>query len=215
MLDHATESTNGGPELTLQQRRLLDGQCTRCGTGGPHETNECSGCAKSAVDRNRARRAKLRENGKCVRCGRRSKNYRCRRCEKTKRAQRRGQTRARLGHTAKPPLPTKIEVRTEADGYERTRVRYTGRATRGAPSNEQLALEQVRNVRFARRELDKLERVLSAAAAATHELPVIQREGAWQNALGLAGLAGRLLESVEDHIQAQIKRLPGGKRTSP
>ncbi len=212
MDDHTTAYAN--ERLPLAQRRLLAGACTRCGAAGPHETNECGDCAKSAVQRNRARRAKLRDEGKCVRCRRRSKTYRCRRCEKKKQRQRPGQLGARLGHAKTDSIAnTKLEVRTESDGYQRTRVRYTGRSQRGAPSRAQLAFEQVRNIKFAKRELDKIEAAITAATAVPRELPMVQRQGAWQEVLGLSGFAFRLLEEIEDFAKAQIKRLPSGKRT--
>ncbi len=199
-----------GEVLPLDQRRLLAGECTRCGVTGPHDTNLCRGCSTSAVERNRVRRVKLRENGKCVRCGRRSKTYRCRRCDEKKQRKDSGQPGARSGHyqSTKPPLPTKLEVRTEADGYERTRVRYIGRATRGAPSREQLEAEQKRNVRFVKRELDKFtERFAVACSHQTQALPPIQRDAVLHETLAPLGLAFRLLEEVEDFVKARMKRI--------
>lgn len=210
-----------GEALPLDQRRLLAGECTRCGDPVPPErgANLCEPCTSDGTRYKKELRARRRANGRCAFCSKRSKKYRCRRCWKKYRDQRRS-VRGTKRSVQQPgaPLPTKIEKRVEADGYERTRVRYTGRATRGAPSREQLEAEQERNIRFARRELDKfVEKFAIACSSQVQGLPPIQRDAVLHEALAPLGLAFRLLEEVEDFVKARMQSVTreDNKRNRP
>lgn len=199
---------SGEIDLTLEQQRLLDGQCTRCGAEARGDANLCVGCTDDARRRQREMRQRRRAQGQCAYCGKRSKTRRCPRCLRRERHEQPRVTAPQGGdNQANHVLRTKVEHRLEADGYERTRVRYIGRGTRGAPSKEQLDQEQLRNVRFARKELGALEARLQQALQTPKEMPVIQRVGVWTEVLGSLGFTARLLEEVEDHVKARIKRL--------
>jgi len=187
-----------GEELPLKTRRLLAHQCERCGEpNGDRDSNLCGKCQAKANARQNRWRAKRRDAKRCVDCGVRSKKRRCRKCVRKKRgvtARRRGvdQNPAR-----KPQLVAKLEVDARyPDG--RVRMREVGRGTRGAPNRQQLEADDVRNLKFAMRELEKAIPAVEAANAIDDNLPRIQREAARRDALAPADLASRLIEETLD-----------------
>lgn len=185
--------------LPLDQRRLLAGECTRCGDPVPPErgANLCAECTTDGSTRQAAMRARRRANGLCAFCPTRSKKYRCQRCWKKYTAQRRSVTKPRRSVDQRPQLVAKIEVDARyPEG--RVRMREAGRGMRGAPNRQQLEQDDVRNLRFAMRELEKAIPAVEAANGLDEGMPRIQREAARKQALAAADLAQRLIDETLD-----------------
>lgn len=190
-----------GEELPLKARRLLDGECTRCGAEGPHEANLCVKCTTKGTGYKRDLRARRRANGRCAFCPRRSKTYRCKGCTRKHRDQRRSVRSRRRSVQHEPTQQPKLVAKVEVDSRYpegRTRMREVGRGTRGAPNRQQIEADDVRNLRFAARELEKAIPAVEAANALPADMPRIQREAARRDALASADLASRLIEETLD-----------------
>lgn len=88
-------------------------------------------------------------------------------------------------------------------------MREVGRGTRGAPNRQQLEADDVRNLRFAARELEKAIPAVEAANNLPADMPRIQRDAARRQALAAADLAGRLIEETLDRnkygAEAQLR----------
>lgn len=198
-----------GEDLPLRTRRLLAQQCERCGADNQgRDANLCARCQAGAAARNRATRARRRAKRRCAYCGRKSQSRRCPRCLRRERRKQRGDTKRRSGDYQPPKLVARVEVDARyPDG--RVRMREVGRGTRGAPNRQQLEADDVRNLRFAARELEKAIPAVEAANNLPADMPRIQRDAARRQALAAADLAGRLIEETLDRnkygAEAQLR----------
>lgn len=191
-----------GDELPLRMRRKLALECTECGTASP-DAEVCASCRRKASKRQARWRDKRRRRKQCVDCGRRSKTRRCTRCKRKGVTERDAgvdganhATDEQLGGTA-----SKVVAKTETDG--KTRNRYIGRGTRGAPTLEQIEFDDVRGLRFAVREIEKAIAKLEEAGRVAAQLPRIQRGAARREALAPAQLAVRFIDEVLDRNKCE------------
>lgn len=187
-------------KLPLDQRRLLKGECTRCGDPARDDANLCHECTKDGSGRQKAMRDRRRANGLCAFCTRRSRKFRCRVCWRKYLAQRRSVTKRRPSvdqESSTPQLVARVEVDARyPDG--RVRMREVGRGSRGAPNRQQLESDDLRLAKMAHREQAKAIAAVEAANQLPQEMPRIQRDAARREALAALDLANRLNDEVLD-----------------
>lgn len=186
--------------LPLGVRRKIEGLCPRCGKPARDDADLCTDCTRQASAYTRDMRQRRRERGQCVDCGRRSPKRRCPRCFRRKGVSKPARGVEQANHVTDAQVGGKV-LKVEVDSRYpdgRVRERFVGRGTRGAPSREQLEAEDLRSLRFARREIDKAIELLEQANATPIEMTRIQREAKRREALAPAGLAVRLVDEVLD-----------------
>ena len=136
--DSSSRGVPGGvkqtPAAARYEKRLADGQCTRCAEAkiapAVDGSQYCAPCGKR--ERKHQRRSKAaarranRDRGLCADCTRRSVTYRCLAC-----AIRAGKA-PRSGVSDGVKQGGRTDVVTGSDGY--TRHRFVGQPRRGAPS---------------------------------------------------------------------------------
>jgi len=182
--------------LPLRTRRKLARDCTECGVPSP-DAEVCPSCRAKANSRQARWRSKRRDAKRCVDCGVRCSKRRCRKCVRKKRGVTERRRGVDGGNAISPKLVAKVEVDARyPDG--RVRMREVGRGTRGAPNRQQLEADDVRNLKFAMRELEKAIPAVEAANGIGDSMPRIQREAARRDALASADLAGRLIDETLD-----------------
>ena len=182
-------------KLPTRLRYQISGLCSEC--GGELVDDSCRRCLDMAAERVRRLRAKRKKQRRCYDCGKRSKSVRCKGCKqpvvtKPKRV-------VTEPNHATTDQHGGFRTVTEVDGRYaegRTRERYVGRGSRGAPSRQQLEAEDERTLRIAAREMLRAADLVAEANQIPESMPRIQRVAQRREALSPAIPAARLALAV-------------------
>jgi hypothetical protein len=173
----------------------------------PHDAHERG---RHAVRQKRYRQ-RLAAAGRCGVCGDKVKRrrkpdgswlvQRCKECKQYRKQVVTGDDLVVTGDSA----PKRGIWRTEADQRPeragQTTTRYVGHARRGRLTFAEQIDERIRDLAFAKQEIDKAARLLSRLKdAQITELPKIQRDAACREAVAPAGFASRILDGVVEEL---------------
>lgn len=185
-------------EIPAYLARKLAGLCTRCGRPATDDAQLCSPHLEDqrsrARDAMRKRRRERRKNRRCAECGRKAQRFRCPRCYQKSA----GVNKPQDG-VNKPAGLWRVEADPRPERAGQSTPRYIGRGRRGRLTREQQIDEDMRDARFAIKELEKfIEKATVLKEPAAMELPRIQRDAVRRDAGQHPAFAARIADDLTE-----------------